>query len=179
MTQDDLQEQLEGLSPTDLTRAVFPDDSLLSVIRDTSASLKARLFACEILLNRDREKFLDAIGVVSAAGIYAGALEKEKTVDLNLWGFLTMNELGPLGQRLVSFGEPAIELLIPLLKVNKPAGLYSGSIESKEGNSDRPRVCDFAGFFIAKIRQLPFSFYRNDDELRDAEINRLIVELGE
>jgi len=179
MTEEGLQEQLEGLSPVDLTRLEFPEDSLLSVVRNSSASLKARLFASEILLNSNREKFLSAIGAANVVELYAEALEKAKTVDLNLWGFLSMNEVGPLGERLVLFGDAAVESLKPLLEVKESAGLYSGSIESKEGNSDRPRVCDFAGFLVARIRELPFTFHRDDDELRDAEISRLRVELGE
>jgi hypothetical protein len=164
--------QLEALSISDLKESKLPTESLLAVLRDATLSSKSRLFAAEILFSRDPTSIRDLFDASTLAAVYVNAL-RESGVDLNGWAFLTLEEIGPFGQRLISFGEEAVVALVPLLDSCEPAGLYSGSIESKEGNSDSPRVCDFAAFFIAKIKRLPYHFYRNEDALRDEEISRL------
>jgi len=108
----------------------------------------------------------------SEAERYAASL-RGGTVDLNEWGFLGVGDLGPLGLRLVACGESAVAPLSPLLDVKDSAGNYSGSKEATLGDEDRARVCDFAAFFISKIRRLPFHFHREDFARRDAEIERL------
>lgn len=86
---------------------------------------------------------------------------------------MSLDKLGPFGHTLVACGESAVVELVPLLEIQGLAGLYSGSVEAKEGNADRPRTCDFAAFFIAKIRQLSYRFHRDDFSLRDAEVDRI------
>jgi hypothetical protein len=171
--------RLDALSSSDLDSVDLGDDSLLAVVRAESAGLKARLYACEILLRRGLDTFLGVIGARSAAGLYASALREGVTTDLNPWAFLGMGDLGPMGLHVVACGESAVEALSPLLNIESRAGLYSGSAEAKIGDSDRARVCDFAAFFISKIRQLPFQFHRDDFALRDAEVERLKESLRE
>jgi hypothetical protein len=172
----DVVKELEALSISDLSKSNLPTDSLLEVLRDATLSSKARLFATEILFNRDVRSTRSLFDAATLSAVYVNAL-RDSNVDLNWWGFLTLEDIGPLGQRLISFGEEAVVALVPLLDRCGPAGLYSGSIESKEGNGDQPRVCDFAAFFIAKIKRLPYHFYRNEESLRDEEISRLRKDL--
>jgi len=51
-----------------------------------------------------------------------------------------------MGLHLVACGDSAVTSLVPLLDVKLVAGIYRGSKESKLGNGDRARVCDFAAF---------------------------------
>jgi hypothetical protein len=171
--------QLEALSTSDLSDVTWPDESLLAVIRANSSALTARLHACEILLQRDQEKFFGIIGKQTVAAIYASALEESATIDLNPWAFLGQGDLGPMGLRIVACGESAITALTPLLDIKQSAGIYSSSKESKLGNSDHARVCDFAAFFISRIRRLPYSFHRHRIAQRDAEIEQLKKKLQE
>lgn len=175
--QTELIQQLENFSVLELNNATATDDALLAIVQAASAPLLARLYACEILLRRDETKFFDVIGRPTVAAIYVSAFRDRVTADLNGWAFLGLDEWGPLGRRLVACGETAVTELAPLLDVDRSAGLYGGSEESKEGNADRARVCDFAAFFIARIKQLPYRFHRDDIGLRDAEINRLKKDL--
>ena len=172
-TTTEIAQQLETLSAIELSNTSWTDESLLAVVQTTSSPLIARLYACEILLRRDHAKFQTIIGTDNIATLYVSAFRDQVTIDLNPWAFLNLNELGPFGRRLVACGEAAVRALTPLLSQDRAAGLYSGSEESKEGNADRARVCDFAAFFIAKIKQLPYRFYRNDWSLRDAEIDQV------
>jgi hypothetical protein len=172
-------ERLEALSAPELSDAEWPDDSLLAVIRADSSGLTARLQACEILLRRDQEKLLGVIGAQTVANIYVSALQERATTDLNQWAFLGMGDLGPMGLHLVACGDRALTALTPLLDIKQSAGIYSGSKESKIGNSDHARVCDFAAFFISRIKGFPYSFQRHSIALRDAEIERLKKQLQE
>ena len=165
--------QLEALSTSAPSDAGWPDEALLTIIRADSSGLLARLHACEILLRRNRQKFLGVIGTQAAAVIYASALRERVTDDLNPWAFLGLGELGPLGRHIVECRDDAMAELVPLLDDRQTAGIYSGSEESKEGNGDRARVCDFAAFFISRIMRVPYSFRRDSMELRDADIDRL------
>jgi hypothetical protein len=153
-------------------------ESLLDVVRADTSGLKARLYACEVLLRRDQERFLNIVGSQQVANIYATAMQRKITPDLNPWAFLSLGELGPFGQHLIACGDRALTALALLLDLKQAAGLYSGSIESKEGNSDRARICDFAAFFISRIAHHPFHFHRGDMAMRDAEIARLKGLLG-
>ncbi len=166
-------QQLETLSVVELSDVRVNDELLLTIIRDDSSSQLARLHASEVLLRRDRATFLSVIGASKVAAIYVAALKNQVTIDLNPWAFLSFDELGPFGQTLVACGESTIAELVPLLQIQRMAGLYSGSAEAKEGNADQPRVCDFAAFFIARIKHLPYRFHRDDFTLRDVEIDRV------
>lgn len=171
--------RLDSLTSSELSESELDDDSLLAVVRADAAGLRARLYACEILLGRDTERFLHVIGEAFASGLYASGLREGVTTDLNAWAFLGMGDLGPMGLHLVACGEPAAAALAPLLDDERRAGHYSGSAEAKIGESDRARVCDFAAFFISKIKELPFQFHREDFARRDAEIERLKESLRE
>jgi len=170
-------EWLEALSESELSDVQCSDESLLAVIRADSSGLKARFHACEILLRRDQRKFLSMLGAQTVAGIYVSALRERTTIDLNPWAFLGLGELGPTGLHLVACGEDAVAALVPLLDSKDEAGLYSGSEEAKEGNSDRARFCDFAAFFVARIRHHSYTFHRNNLALRDAEVDALSKDL--
>jgi hypothetical protein len=169
----DIARQLEGLSVIELSNAPWSDESLVAVVQDHSAPLIARLYACDILLRRHQAKYLSLLGRETVAAIYVSAFADRVTVDLNPWAFLNLDEVGPLGQSLAACGESAVAKLVPLLDIDRAAGVYNGSEEAKEGNADRARVCDFAAFFIAKIKQLPYRFHRDDFSLRDAENDRV------
>jgi hypothetical protein len=172
-------ERLEALSTSDLSDVNWPDESLSAVIRADSSGLTARLHACEILLRRDQEKFFGIIGAQTIATIYVSALKERATTDLNPWAFLGLGELGPMGLHLVGCGDSAVAALVPLLDIKHLAGIYSGSEEAKEGNSDHARVCDFAAFFISRVRGFPYSFHRHRIAQRDAEIEQLKKRLQE
>lgn len=62
----------------------------------------------------------------------------------------------PLGQHVVSLGEPAVAALAPLLSDARPIS-YGGSKEATVGNEYGIRVKDFAAFFIAKVRHRPLA----------------------
>lgn len=168
----ELVERLEALSPSVPFDAGWSDDSLLAVARDDSCGPNARLNACELLLRRDEKTFKGLIGEATVAGVYASAL-RAGAADLNEWGFLGVGDVGALGLRLVGCGEHAVAALLPLLDVKRSAGSYSGSKEATLGDDDFARVCDFAAFFISRVRRLPFKFHRDDFAQRDAEIERL------
>lgn len=172
-------ERLELLSTSELSNVSWPGESLLAVIPADSSGLTARLHACEILLRRDQEKFLGVIGAQTVAPIYVSALKERATTDLNPWAFLGPGDLGPMGLHLVACGDSAMTLLATLLDIKQSAGIYSGSKESKLGNSDHARICDFAAFFISRIRRFPYSFHRHSIALRDAEIEQLKEKLQE
>jgi hypothetical protein len=171
--------RLEALSTSELSSVSWPDESLLAVVRADSSGLTARLHACEILLRRDQEKFLGIIGAQTVAAIYVTALKERATTDLNPWAFLGQGDLGPMGLRLVACGDSAMAALASLLDIRQSAGIYSGSKESKLGNSDRARVCDFAAFFISRIKRFPYSFHRDNITLRDSDIEKLKERLQE
>jgi hypothetical protein len=166
-------ERLEALSMSDLNNISLPAECLLAVIHADSSGLTARLHACEILLRRDQQQFLGIIGAQTVAAIYVSALKQKATTDLNPWAFLGPGDLGPMGLHLVACGGSAIPALVPLLDIKQSAGVYSGSKESKLGNSDNSRICDFAALFISEIRHFPYSFHRHSTALRDAEIEQL------
>jgi hypothetical protein len=135
------------------------------------------VFACEILLRRDRDKFLATIGVPLAASLYVAALRDGAAGETNAWGFLGLRELGPLGAHLVALGRPALVALAPLLADTRYVALYGGSIEAKSGNADVARICDVAAFLISAILRLPYEFHRRDFVARDAEIAGLRTKL--
>lgn len=166
-------ERLNALSTVELSDVILSSDSLLAVVQADSAGLKARLFACDILLRRDQERFLNIIGKRIAAGLYASALQERTTTDLNPWAYLGMDDLGPMGLHLVACGDSAVPALTPLLAIKQLAGVYSGSAEAKLGDGDYARICDFAAFFISKIKRFPYSFHHHNIPLRDAEIEQL------
>jgi hypothetical protein len=170
--------RLGTLSMSELGNLDWSAESLLAIVRDDTSGLRGRLYACEVLLRRDRQRFLSVIGMQQVANIYATALQRKITPDLNPWAFLSLGDLGPLGRHLIACGDRAETALAPLLDIKQIAGIYSGSIESKEGNSDRARICDFAAFFISKITHHPFRFQRGNIAMRDAEIARLKDVLG-
>lgn len=166
-------ESLQRLAESELSHTAWPEEFLLDVIRPDSTALKARLYACEILLRRDQERFLAIISAPTVAAVYVSALKEKATADLNLWAFLGQGDLGPMGRHLVACGESAVMALAPLLDMRQPAGIYGGSKESKLGNSDYARICDLAAFFIARIRGFPYTFHRDSMALRDAETERI------
>lgn len=164
---------LEALSFSDLSNVAWQDEALLAVVRSDSSGVKPRFFACEVLLRRDLQKYLAMIGSATVAAMYVSAVREQITSDLNPWAFLGLAELGPLGRHLVACDESAVRALLPLLDFKQTAGIYSGSEESKEGNADQPRICDFAAFFIARIKGWPFSFHRESWAGRDEEMERI------
>jgi hypothetical protein len=139
---------------------------LEAVVGSAQASSKARYLAAEILFKKDPGyKPADAKRLASA---YADALRDEEIA--NPWGM--PGELDePLGIHLVAFGEPAVAALRELLS-NDRLIYYSGSKEATVGNSYQMRVKDFAAFFIARIRNLPFAM-DTDPKQRDAAIAAL------
>ncbi len=150
---------------------------MVETARSDSASLNARVFACEILLRRDRHQFLATVGASLAASLYAAALRDGAAGETNAWGFLSLGAFGPLGTQLVSLGRPAVDALTPLLADTRYAALYGGSIESKSGNADAARICDLAAFFVAAILRANYMFHPKDFAARDAEIARLEARL--
>jgi hypothetical protein len=166
-------DSLQSLSPSELSDVKWADKSLLAIVRDDSIRLVARLYACEVLLRRDQEKYLGIIGAPVVAAIYVSALKEKATTDLNPWAFLGLGEPGSMGRHLVACGSHAVEKLVSLLDIKQLGGIYSGSEESKEGNADWARICDFAAFFTARIKGWPFLFHRESMVMRDEEIRQI------
>jgi hypothetical protein len=173
MADDDVIARLDALSPSQLDDADFADDALVAVARSATAPVKSRLYACEILLRRDAGTFFGLLGGRAIAALYASALQQRATLELNPWAFLGMVDIGPMGRHLIACGDAAVAALSPLLDDKRSAGSYGGSKEAKLGDADHARICDFAAFFIARVRGLPYRFHREDLAQRDAEIERL------
>ena len=140
--------------------------ALDAVVANVSAPPKARLIAAEVLFRKQAGYHPPDAGALAA--VYAAMLRTD--VMANPWGM--PGELdGPLGQHLVGIGEPAIAALRPLLDDDRAIS-YSGSHEATYGNGFKYRVKDFAAFFVATIRKLPFAV-DEDPAVRDRAIAAL------
>jgi len=107
------------------------------------------------------------------APVYAAALRAARMG--NPWGL--PGELdGPSGQHVVQLGAPAVADLIPLLGDSRRVP-YAGSQDATFGNSYAYRVKDFAAFFIARVRNLPYTVHE-DPRARDSEIDELRMALS-
>jgi len=141
-----------------------------AVIGDPQVSGQARYLAAEIRFRKDAAfRPADPAGLARA---YAEALRSE--VMANPWGM--PGELDePLGKHVVALGEPAVAALAPLLSDAREIR-YGGSKEATVGNEYQMRVKDFAAFFIARIRNRPFTM-DTDPKRRDQAISDLYASL--
>ncbi|MBC8756315.1 hypothetical protein H2O64_16695 [Kordia sp. YSTF-M3] len=153
------------------------EEKLKNIIEQPNSSLLGSFLAAETL--RYYEVKLDKKYTNKLSEAYVYALEKTNMEDddfigisANSWGFLYNNKnAGYLGEKLISYGEITISNLVKLLEIEGKV-LYEGSEEATIGNDYQYRIKDFAAFYIAKIKNIPLTFYQDFDE-RDAEIERL------
>ena len=128
--------RLDSLTSSELGDVELDDDSLSAVVRADAADLRARLYACEILLRRDAERFLNVIGEATAAKLYAAGLREGVTTDLNPWAFLGMGDLGPMGLHLVACRGAAAEALAPLLDDGRRAHVLARLASRLDGDGN-------------------------------------------
>ena len=137
-----------------------------AVVGSEQTSSKARYLAAEIRFHKDT-KYKPA-NAASLAKAYADALRDE--VMANPWGM--PGELDePLGMHVVALGEAAVPAFRELFSNSKPIE-YGGSKEATVGNEYAMRVKDFAAFFVARIKNRPFTM-DTDPKKRDAAIAAL------
>lgn len=148
---------------------------LKAIVIDEQAPTKARLLACEVLLQNEFTFLRDEdVNLESVAGVYATALANNTTGMANSWGLLyEYNDEGPIGTTLVLLGEKSIPALRLLLD-NQQQYLYHGSKEATVGNAYQFQIRDFAAYYICKIKNIK-AVYHQTREARDAEIERLKV----
>jgi hypothetical protein len=146
---------------------------LKAIVINEEAPMKARLFACEVLMQneftflRDEEVKIDRV-----AAIYTDALVNNTTGMANSWGFLyEYDDEGPVGIMLVMLGEEAIPELVKLLD-NETIHSYDGSKEATIGNEYRFRVKDFGAYYICSIKNIE-AVYQETHAARDKEIEKL------
>lgn len=162
--------------------------ALRDLVADEAADDLVRLLASEVLFRNDPDYPPDDLRAglpeVYAAGLAtAGDTSHPLRLDGELWGFMYPSEErsipddGPLGARLVAFGEASVPPLTELLD-HEGRIYYQGSQEATLGNRYRYRVKDAAAYFIGRITGIPVAFH-DDPPQRDAEIARLRAALDE
>ncbi len=150
---------------------------LEDIIQAQSVPLKIKFLAAEMLRHFDVEIKNQHYKYLAKA--YVHALEytsenKRNAMHLsgNLWGFLyPLNDCGYLGEQLIKFGAAAIPFLLILLD-DKGHVFYEGSREATMGSELNYRVCDFAAFYISKIKNISIQFH-HDFESRNRAIEHL------
>lgn len=151
-------------------------EKLKNIVSNEKTPLKARFLACEVLFEK-HFIFVADIGGDVVAKVYAAALVENQTGMANSWGFLyEENDAGPTGIRFSMIGKSSVPHLQALLD-NSNHLVYAGSKEATIGNAYQYRIKDFAAFYLAKITNVPITFYK-DLEKRDAEISRFKKELA-
>ena len=146
---------------------------LKAIVINEEAPTKARLLACEVLMQNDFTFLRDEdVKIDRVAAIYTDALVNNTTDMANSWGLLYKHrDEGPIGIMLVMLGEEAIPELVKLLD-NETIHLYDGSKEATIGNSYRFRVKDFAAYYICRIKNIE-AVYHETHAARDTEIEKL------
>ncbi|MGH1338434.1 MAG: hypothetical protein ACRBFS_20130 [Aureispira sp.] len=150
-------------------------EQLIALVKQETAPMKARFFACEILEIKQLDYWKE-VPKETIARIYATALAENYTGYANSWGFLyEHNDEGTTGIMFLELWDKALPALISLLD-NNTQHSYAGSKEATMGNAYRFRVKDFAAYYIGKITRIPVA-YHNSLENRDKEIAALKVAL--
>jgi hypothetical protein len=145
--------------------------TLIAIVKDEEASMKARFFACEVL---DIQQFTYRrdIKKETIAQIYAQALANNYTGYANSWGFLyEHDDEGTTGIMFLELWDKAVPALIPLLE-DETQHLYHGSREATMGNSYEFRVKDFAAYYLSKITRIPVPYHKKHED-RDQAIEKL------
>ena len=149
---------------------------LKQIINADSSTLTAIFLANEVLRNYNIESEKKNSSKLAEAYVFAlkhTNIEKDSQLGLNanLWGLLyEENDVGHLGEMLISFGVVAVLFLSMLLNDNGSV-LYEGGQEAMIGNAYQYRIKDFAAFYISRIKNTPIEFYQDIEE-RDREIER-------
>ena len=146
-------------------------------MKNTKCESKPRFLASEVLFQIDKT-YPDNDILVVLGEIYSNTLKRSgisNEVDLlpaNAWGLLYEDDdVGFIGKRIIHIGNAAVPYLYELLN-NEEGVLYEGSEEATIGNSYQYRIKDIAAFYIAKIKNIPITYYKEFDK-RDKEIERL------
>jgi len=155
----------------------YQEALFVNLIKCETCSFKSRFLASEIIFHK--KTFLPEKEMLPVLGkIYANTLKRSgisNNQDLlvaNGWGFLyEEDDVGFIGKRIILIGEPIIPYLYDLLD-NTDEVFYQGSEDATIGNSYQYRIKDIAAFYIAKIKNIPITYYK-DFEDRDKEIERL------
>ncbi len=154
-----------------------PGADLEVILDDTSAPLKARFLACEILFTKDIT-FQPRHDRKMLAGIYADALQQDIIGFSNPWGLMyKQGDEGVAGNEFLVLRNNAIPALLQLLEDETVRTNYIGSEEATIGNMQRYRVKDFAAWYISRIKDVELEFYQ-DFKDRDSAILKMLEEAG-
>ncbi|HEU4717462.1 MAG TPA: hypothetical protein VFU15_06505 [Bacteroidia bacterium] len=150
--------------------------AVISILKDREGNDRVQFMAAEILL----ENCTGIPGEIDRARLgelYAIAIKKNYTGDLNRWGMYDSTDIGPVGKHLLKIGKPAVPALARLL--NKRGGLvYSGSKGASVANEWLYRKKDVAAFFIIHIMQYSLPWPK-DPKKRDEVIKQVKAKLAE
>ena len=152
-------------------------NALREIVLDQKTAIPVRFNALWVLFRKDHDGFLSLDSGIRAT-VLVGALSEQLVFNDEHWGKLWEgNQLGILGTTLVECGEAALPALRGLFNDSTPRTNYRGSEEATIMAARGYRVCDFAAFFAARIKDydLPFDY---DPEVRDAQAIRMREELG-
>jgi hypothetical protein len=146
---------------------------LKAIVINEEAPTKARLLACEVLMQNEFTFLSDEeVKIDRVAAIYTDALVNNTTGMANSWGLLyEHDDDGPIGITLIMLGEKAIPELVKLLD-NETIHMYDGSEEATVGNGYKFRVKDFAAYYIYRIRNIEAVYHRTH-AARNIEIEKL------
>lgn len=152
--------------------------ALIDLVKDARQPLKARLFACEVLFAKNIF-FMAETGKEPVAEIYTQSLAQDVIGFANPWGFLYEHQDdGTAGVRFLMLGETAVPGLTALLDNTKAGPVYMGSKEAMVGNGYHFRICDFAAWYLGRIKGLELKYFEQVED-RDRQIEELKLRLGE
>jgi hypothetical protein len=152
------------------------------ILMNNLGSSQSKFLAAEVLkkygsaISEEVEKSLPVV-YVAALKNSSDESGNQYRLNGNAWGRVATGDIGPLGERILSFGDRAIPYLKVLLK-DEAIILFDGSQEAMVGNEFQYRVKDFAAFFISRIKNIPLVLER-DKKARDSVIERLMNTLNE
>lgn len=146
---------------------------LKAIVVNEEAPTKARLLACEILMQNEFTFLNDEnVKINEVVAVYTNALVNNTTGMANSWGLLyEHDDGGPVGNMFLFFEEEAIPELVKLLD-NETIHLYQGSETATVGNAYQFRVKDFAAYYICEIKNIA-AVYHETHEARNEEIEKL------
>ena len=122
-----------------------------------------------LLLRQQSPKAYQVLPIGLRIKVLTSALERSKS--FNLWG-LPNGSLEDASKALIECGPAAIPALERLLSETRPAPLY-GSKQAMVYRMYQLRVCDYALFFIKKLRGSQNFVMPKTQKERDALINGL------
>ena len=123
-----------------------------------------------LLLRRLHVEAYRAMPAEERAAVLTDALEKSRT--FNIWG-LPHLYLEEASKAMIECGESTHAALVRMLGDTRPAPLWGGGQEGMEAEKYKYRLCDYALFFLEKIRPGNTFVMPVNPEDRDALIKGL------